>query len=156
MPIFVLSIVSKDFSLPELAAAYAIGICVNLLLALVFFTQQMRLYRNSAYLKIQKNLQKLGWRWNQIEARIEKNEGPEGLQLRQTNEIKKACQTYSLVSIGAVLLSWAGMFLLVLIWISVEKLAKSREEKCLFASRLAEVDLDVTEIEDICRRLGVV
>lgn len=136
--------------MPELAAAFAIGSLVSLLLGLAFTITQLSKYKSNNYKTLQANLDKIDLRWNDLEASVSPKimiDGAEAEAVKKANrkqlveEYKKARTTYAIFTIGAMALSWLGAMFLIVMWVSVKKLIKSRLERALFQSELTEKDL---------------
>jgi hypothetical protein len=138
---------------PELAAGFLVGAVFALATGLIFTLTQLSKYRSSQYLLIQKNLELIGLRWNDLEGCV----GPikeEFTSEQQTfYEVNKARTTYYLFTTAAVLLSWLGFVFLLLMWVSIKKLVRNRNEENLFASPLAFQALDAGRVKEIWQAL---
>lgn len=129
--------------MPELVALFSVGALLSLITGSLFAFLQMARYRSAAYQFVQGNLAKIGLRWNELEG----GPGPydDGLNRR---ELRRARTTYTVFTLIAVLLSWLGFVFLLLMWVSLRKLVKSRLESELFASELARGDLPAVTVTE--------
>ncbi|MGZ3692155.1 MAG: hypothetical protein ACXVAX_11675 [Pseudobdellovibrio sp.] len=128
--------------MPELAAAYSIGFLITLITSLIFTALQLKRYSSKAYLQLQKNLELIDLQWNDLNGSLQE---PKEKQIE--SEIKKARHTYFIIAFIASILSWFGLFFLILMWVSVKKLIKNRLEVYLFTSSLAQSDLTVEQVQ---------
>lgn len=142
--------------MPELAAAFAVGSLVSLLLGFAFTITQLSKYKSNDYRTLQANLAKIDLRWNDLEASVSPreltSEGLEAEAIRKAGrkqlveEYKKARTTYTIFTVGAMAFSWLGALFLIIMWVSVKKLIKSRLERALFQSELTEKDLPKEQV----------
>lgn len=127
--------------MPELFAIFLMGSVASLVTGLLLLFMQLAKYRSGRLLMIQKNLQKIDLRWNDIEG------GTEPLVAGSTErEIERARTTYILFCLFSMMLSWVGFFILLIIWISLKRLIVSKVEKQLFASELALLELERADV----------
>lgn len=137
--------------MPELAAMYLVGAVVSMIVGLAFGLKQRAKYHKSSTLCLQKNLKKIGYRWNDlnlsVEAIVEDAEGADQA------EYKKARFTSILFTIVAVAFSWIGLFFLIIMWVSLKFLMNSRAEKALLVSPLSSSELTISEIKNIFDQL---
>ena len=127
--------------MPELFAIFLLGSILSLITGLIMLFLQLAKYRSDRFLMVQKNLQKIDLRWNDLEG------GTEPVAARSTeNEIARARTTYILCCLFAMMFSWAGFFVLLLIWVSIKKLIVNKLEKQLFTSELALLELDRAQV----------
>ena len=131
--------------MPELAAVFLLGSVFSLVTAALFTFWQMRHYSSLKFQTLQKNLAKIGLRWNDLNSGAE--EVSEGHQkLLEEKERSRAFHTYLIFGTIGVVLSWFGLFLLLMMWVSLKKLVKSRLEERLFDGELVMKDLDAVEV----------
>ncbi|MCC2680376.1 MAG: hypothetical protein K0R29_2952 [Pseudobdellovibrio sp.] len=134
--------------MPELAAGYCIGAALSLVTTFLFFYTHLKIYKNPRYRTLQNNLQLLKVRWSEIDGRLEKfSEGAE------EEEVSRAKNSFLIFGIFAVILSWAGLFFLLLMWFSIKKLVKNRLEDYLFASEAAQKQFSKQEMRDFWLKL---
>lgn len=127
--------------MPELFAIFLMGSVASLVTGLLLLFMQLAKYRSGRLLMIQKNLQKIDLRWNDIEG------GTEPLVAGSTErEIERARTTYILFCLFSMMLSWVGFFILLIIWISLKRLIVNKVEKQLFASELALLELERADV----------
>ncbi|AGH95971.1 hypothetical protein [Pseudobdellovibrio exovorus] len=129
--------------MPELALIFAAGCLASLITGLLFSFFQLSRYRWVKYRTLQKNLVKIGLRWNDLEGVVSDNEDGHTMA-----EYKKARTTYTIFTVVAVMLSWVGCALLLLIWISIRMLVKSGLETAIFASDLASQELTEAQVKE--------
>lgn len=129
--------------MPEIAIIFAAGCLISLITGLLFSYLQLSRYSWEKYRTLQKNLSTIQLRWNDLEGAI--SEYATGQTMA---EYKKAQTTYTIFTVVAVMLSWLGFVLLLLIWFSIRKLVKSNLEDALFASDLAQQELGVNEVRE--------
>jgi hypothetical protein len=116
--------------MPELAAAYALGFisCLALTMLYVFLRERRR---NSHGAKIvQANLAKLQYFWSDSADAI--------VPLKTSSaedETKRSQRTIGYTGLILSLMSWAGVFFLLIIMLSERFFARSRRERRLFGSR---------------------
>lgn len=138
--------------MPELVAMYSVGLVVSMIVGIIFGLKQRSKYHDPAIKHLQKNLRKIGFRWNELNLAVEKmpasfDEDPD------LTEYKKARFTSILFTTAAVLFSWLGCFFLILMWFSLKLLNKSRVEKALLASPLSEKELAAQEVKEVFERV---
>lgn len=102
---------------------------------------QLAKYSSSSFLMVQKNLQKVDLRWNDLEGSTE----PVAADSTE-KEIQKARTTYIVFCLFGTMLSWAGFLILLIIWVSIKKLIVNKLEKQLFTSELALLELDRSQV----------
>lgn len=134
--------------MPELAAGFAIGAALSLIASFLFAYFQLSKYRSLRYLNIQKNLAVIGFRWNDLEGRLEPDQP--GANKR---EVSKARNTYIMFGAAATVLSWLGLFFLLLMWVSITKLVKNRLEIHIFDSVLAKAQQTENDIQAFMQQL---
>ena len=127
--------------MPELAAVFLLGSVLSLVTAGLFTFWQMQHYQSYKFQTLQKNLGKIGLRWNDLNSGAE--EISEG---REEKEKSRALLTYIIFGIIGVVLSWFGLFLLLMMWVSLKKLVKSRLEERIFDGELVLKDLEAPDV----------
>jgi hypothetical protein len=134
--------------MPELALGFSIGAGFSLVLSCIFYFIQIRRYNSKEFLIVQENLKLAELRWNDLEGRLEKwtAEGTEA-------EINKAKHTFFLFGCAAVVLSWLGLFFLLLMWFSIEKLIKNRIANYIFTSEISKKVLSAEQMRDFGLKL---
>lgn len=135
--------------MPELAMMFLMGAVLSLITGALFTFQQMRFYKSFQFLTLQKNLQHIGLRWNDINS--EPEDFSEG---RQQKEIARARFSCLLFTFFAVFLSWFGFFLLLMLWVSLKVLVKSRLEKRIYQSELVLKEFDSIRVNEIWQSLN--
>ncbi len=130
--------------MPELAAFYFVGFFASLTLGVVFGIFQRAKYHSKPYLLLQRNLKLVNLRWNDLNLSVEILTNDH----QQIKEYQKARLTsFSIIFVG-VLLSWVGLFFLIVIWISLKLIGNSRLEKNIYASTLTSQELTPIEVKD--------
>lgn len=127
--------------MPELFVIFILGSVVSLLTGLIMLFLQLAKYSSSRFIMVQKNLQKVNLRWNDLEGSTEP-----AVADSTAKEIEKARTTYILFCLFGMMLSWAGFFILLIIWVSIKKLIVNKLEKQLFTSELALIELDRAQV----------
>lgn len=127
--------------MPELFAIFLLGSVASLVTGLIMLFLQLAKYRSGRLLMVQKNLQKIDLRWNDIEGDTEAFAAGSA-----EKEIERARTTYILFCLFGMMLSWAGFFILLIIWVSLKKLIVNKVERQLFASELAQLELERADV----------
>ena len=134
--------------MPELAIIYSVGCLFSLIVGCVFSLQQRAQYKSEKFLKLQRNLKQINLRYNDLESAIEDN-----IEGASVKEYSRARNTYMLFTSAATILSWLGLFFLILLWFSIKKLISNKTEIKLFASKLALLDLTEAEVQGEYKKL---
>src|SRR4051794_33035667 len=100
--------------MPELALSFCVGAVLSLICSILFYYFQTSRYHLAEFKVLQENLKLINFRWNDLEGRLEKWD-----ESAEQKEVQKAKNTYLLFSIAAVVLSWLGLFFLILMWVSL-------------------------------------
>lgn len=130
--------------MPELAAAYAVGILSSLLLTGLFLFLWSRYRSREAAITLAENLKLVNLYWSDREDRLKPWDE---VEFRKDRE--KAFNSLLATSVGLSFLSWAGFFFILLLMISYRFLARSRLENRLFNSPLAnETRLSRSRVSD--------
>ena len=127
--------------MPELAFVFIIGVLLSLVTGSCFTYLYLSKYKSPHYIVLQKNLIKINLRWNDLEGCTENF-------IEEANELEyvKARSTYMIFSLVCVILSWLGFVLLLIMWVSIEKLIKNKIEKEIFASEMVLKDLNSEQV----------
>jgi hypothetical protein len=137
--------------MPELAAAYTVGFLLCLMLTTLYIFLRERRRSSRAALTVQKNLKKLNLFWSDSTDQI--------LVLESDSAEAEARKSRSAIGITGFilsLLSWAGVFFLLVIMLSERFLARSRRERRLFGSLLAlDSSLDATKVRQFIDELDL-
>lgn len=139
--------------MPELAAMYGLGfVCCLALTMLYVFLRDRRRKSHGAQL-VQTNLKKIGLFWSDHRDSVV----PLSPDVNQA-EARKSQLAIGYTGLILSLLSWAGVFFLLIIMLSERFLARSRRERRLFGSELSKNanltadqvrrDLDVLDIQN--------
>lgn len=137
--------------MPELAAMYLAGSILSMIVGILFGLKQRAKYHRPHMIILQKNLNKIGFRWNELNMAVESRvDLPADIDDR---EYQKARFTSILFTIIAMIFSWLGSLFLVVIWISLNLLNRSRLEKALLASPLSSSELATDEVKNIFQEL---
>ena len=140
--------------MPELAAITLVGSILSLIVGILFGIIEISRYNKTHYKTLQQNLALINLRWNDLEGAAENL--PIGRQQElHEKEIRKAKRTYMIFTFAGVLLSWLGLFLLILMWISVKKLIKNRLERNVFNSNLVTEVLKPDQVTEKWQSLQV-
>lgn len=138
--------------MPELAAMYSVGAMVTLIVGIFFGLKQRAKYHNPAFKNLQKNLRKIGYRWNELNLAVDKM--PEVLEEDpDIAEYKKARFTSIVFTMAAVAFSWLGCGFLILMWLSLKMLKKSKIESELLASPLVVNELAEQVVNEIFEQI---
>ncbi|OFZ28957.1 MAG: hypothetical protein A2622_12725 [Bdellovibrionales bacterium RIFCSPHIGHO2_01_FULL_40_29] len=129
--------------MPELAAFYIVGSVGSLIMGILFGLSMRSKYHSKSYLNLQENLNKQNCRWNDLNLSIESITHSD----QQTNEYGKARMTSIAIVAGAMVLSWLGFLMLVVIWASLKLVSESRLKKKIYGSRLIEHDLSADDVQ---------
>ena len=134
--------------MPELAAFFLLGALVTGLTGGLFTFWQLKHYRSEKYQTLQANLEKIGLRWNDL------NSAPEDFsEGRFEKEKSRALLTYVIFSVIGVVLSWLGVILLLMMWVSLKKLVKSRLEERVYGGELVLSELPASDVTRIWSEL---
>ncbi len=145
--------------MPEIAGFYLVGVLITATIGLVFGSRQRSRYHSKQYIILQKNLQKIELRWNDLNAAVEKIKIPEDINPENSahqfrEEYGNARKSALILLSSASVLSWLGLLFLIVIWGSLRVLAKSRSEISIFASPLTASELARNEVESIYKNLN--
>ena len=128
--------------MPELAAVYTVGFVACLALTMLYVFLRERRRQSHGAQQVQLNLAKAGLYWSDSADAIIALAPTSAIDER--NRSKKAIGTTGLI---LSLLSWLGVFFLLIIMLSERFLARSRRELKLFNSELVHApDLDATQV----------
>jgi hypothetical protein len=119
--------------MPELAAVYFVGLVACLALTILYVFLRKRRRQTRAAETVQTNLRKADFYWSDSRDAVVKW-NPEANELEATKSQKAIALTGSVLA----LLSWAGVFFLLIIMLSERFLARSRRERRLFGSQIAK------------------
>ena len=140
--------------MPEVAGFYAAGLLLSLILGVWFGIKQCSRYYSKSYLLLQKNLQRINLRWNDLNLSVE------SLHPLATSGEQQGAEEYHKAKISMIffiaamtILSWLGLVFLTVIWISLRVLAKPKLETELFASALAKQELADEDVKKIYSNL---
>lgn len=134
--------------MPELAAGFAIGAGLSFITSFFFFYTQLQTYQSTSYRILQNNLKLLNLRWNELDGRLEKY-----ADNAESSEIYRAKNSFLIFGIFAVILSWAGLFFLLLMWFSIRQLVKNRLEDYLLESDLVKRPFTIDEMRTFWQTL---
>ena len=118
--------------MPELAAAYAVGVFASLSLTIVFYFLWSRYRDRTAARTLNENLKSVLLYWSDREDRLKSFTEEE-----ERADRKQGAISLIATSAGLSFLSWAGFFFILILMLSYRYLARSRLEKRLFESELA-------------------
>lgn len=115
--------------MPELAASYAVGFFVVLVLTFLAMWREEQMARSPLMTQIQENLGTLGLRFSHSRDEV----------IKKADDRRQPSQRRTLLIMGVFCsaLSWAGLFFFLLIAVSIEKLAH-KERSHLLQSPLIE------------------
>ena len=128
--------------MPELAAFYALGFLACMALTMLYvFLRDRRRHSHGAEI-VQTNLRKLGLFWSDSADRIVPLE-----EKSAEIESRRSQRTIGYTGMILALLSWAGVFFLLVIMLSERFFARSRRERRLFTSSLVQnLDLSANDV----------
>jgi len=138
--------------MPELAAMYSVGALISMIVATLFALRQRAKYFDPRMVRLQKNLNLIGYRWNDLNLSVD----PLGTDPAQAElaEYKKARATTIIFAVMSVIFSWGGLFFILLMWMSLNLLNKSKAKKILLESPLSESEeLTAQQASHIFERL---
>ncbi len=127
--------------MPELAAAYSIGFVSCLILTIVYIYLRRRRRQSSAAQTLQGNLRKAGLFWSDESDTV----APWSSEAEAT-EARQSQKSVTYTGLILSLLSWAGVFFLLIIMLSERFFARSRRERRIFAFALATTP-DLTDAQ---------
>lgn len=119
--------------MPELAAAYTVGFICCLMLTMLYVFLRDRRRRSRAAQTVQANLKTLNYFWSDSADAIVRLELDSAAK-----EERKSRKTIGTTGLILSLLSWLGVFFLLMIMLSERYLARSRRERKLFSSSLSK------------------
>ena len=128
------------------------------LAGILFGLKQRANFHSKSYSILQKNLQKINLRWNELNLSLDKLDtsiAAKAADELQAEEYDKARISSVLFLSWACVLSWLGLFFLIMIWISLHFLGKSRLRTKLFASQLSHGELDASAVINIYKELAL-
>lgn len=134
--------------MPELAAAYGVGLILTLCLMGLHMFLQSRKQRSPEMRQVQSNLKKINLFWSESESQI-KDYAPGA----ETKDAQKSIRSILVSGIGLAFLSWLGLFFQFVLMLSLRYLAVKRLEIRLFESELAEKDLDAEKSREIAAQI---
>lgn len=134
--------------MPEIAAAYAVGIFLTLALVGLHIYLQSRKQQNPSMRQLQKNLKKINLFWSESESAI-KTYTPGA----EKQDAAKSIRSILISGAGFSFLSWLGFFLQLMLMFSLRYLAVKRVETRLFESELTEKDLDAEKSRDLVAKI---
>lgn len=137
--------------MPELAAVYALGFVACLALTILYvFLRERRRHSRGAQM-IQANLAKLNLYWSDSADAIVPLTADSAI-----DETRRSQRTIGYLGLLLSLLSWIGVFFLLIIMVSERYLARSRRERHLFGSKLArEAQFDANVVRSELHDLDV-
>lgn len=128
--------------MPELAAVYSVGFLVCLILTMIYVFLRERRRHSLGARNVQTNLAKLNLYWSDSADAV--------VPLTETSaeeEARRSQRTIGYTGLILSLLSWLGVFFLLVIMLSERFFARSRRERNLFGSDLAHnPSLDASEV----------
>lgn len=130
--------------MPELAFIILIGSGLSLVAGVIIYLTELRKYKSSEFLLLEKNLRQINKRWDDLNKSIDDYTigGKSAEADRQINTI--------LIFTGvAILLSWLGFFFYLLIYISIKKLGRNRLSDKVFDSTLVQKELSAAEVQSV-------
>lgn len=137
--------------MPELAAAYTLGFVCCLALTLLYVFLRERRRHSASALVLQSNLRKLNLFWSDSADAIIPLQSDSVAQERRRSQT-----TIGYLGLVLSLLSWGGLFFMLIIMLSERFFARSRRERRLFGSRLAQDStIPASEVRSLLRELDV-
>lgn len=123
--------------MPELAASYAIGALVTLMMVLFVLWREYRTVHSLAYRQLQQNLASIDKKWSDSLDKIVET---------QTQEGTSFLKSMGIFGVFCVFLSWLGLFFFILIYVSIRVLTRSIRSQ-LLTSELAQKQLSPEQIQ---------
>lgn len=142
--------------MPELVAIGFVGailtfICVNLNLYKVH-----KSFQNPKFLMLNHNLNSVQMYWSQERGQLLKVKDGRSQSEYQKQDYEKSTKSAFLFGTILIFMSWLGLFLFLIYYFSITKLARPRLEKDLFESPLAQKDLmDANRVQALLKSLNV-
>lgn len=130
---------------PEFAAAFTVGSLVTFSVVNLNLYLVHREFKSPKVHLVNHNLSRANLFWSNDSKRIIKiPEGTDRQQMRKS-DYQKSTKSAFIFGTIMIFLSWFGLALFLLYFISLHKIAKSREEIKLFNSQLATQDIQSSE-----------
>lgn len=140
--------------MPELAVIFIIGSVLTFLLVNLNLFLVHKEFKSMKLYFVNHNLSKIQLFWSTDAKQILKITSESDRKQMRLSDYKKATRSAFIFGTLMIFLSWFGMVLFFLYFVSLHKLAKSREEIKLFSSVLAEQDVsDPQQINKTLRDL---
>ena len=127
--------------MPELAVFVLIGLLVCAISTVIVYMVEMRRFSLFEASHLQKNLSKIDKRWNSLKQMIESNTEA-NLQAQQSS----MTFTIFVFGIGMSLLSWFGLFMFLVTYLSIRLMGGSRLEIQLL-KELNHRDMDRSDVQ---------
>jgi len=138
--------------MPELAASYVVGVLISFLVTALNIGLRNRHRKSTAYRRLEQNLRRADFFWSDNEDRI-----VDWSETRAKEDASRGNTSFIIAGALIAALSWAGALFLVILVLSEHVIARSRREKAVFASALAQRDeLSRHEVETLVKELNSV
>jgi hypothetical protein len=135
--------------MPELAAAFSVGFIACWLLMSIFLVLVSRRRRSPEFLLLGKNLRQLNLYWSESTDQILP-------WSEEALETERKASRKSIILMGGLLslFSWIGFVLILILMVSYRFLARSRLEKTILSSSLAQTALAPAEVKKLLMELA--
>lgn len=135
--------------MPELAFIGTLGGLTSLIFGAIVFYMELSKFKDSRYLQLQKNLNTVQLRWNDLAGDLESI-----LDGSFEKEKNKLITTLSMMTGFAFLLSWIGLFFFIIIYISFKKIARGKKYHKLILNKVDQISMNETQMKDILEKMN--
>lgn len=124
--------------MPEIAAIGFVGAIVTFIAVNLNLYWVHRSFQTQEIKTLNHNLSLIGRYWSQEQARILEVKAPQTQEDLQKKDYQKSTRSAFIFGTMMIFLSWFGLFIFALYFLSTNKLAKSRLEERIFSSELVK------------------
>jgi len=124
--------------MPEIAAVGLVGAVVTFIVVNWNLYWVHRSFQRSPFLTLNHNLWKIGRYWSLEQGRVVEIETGKTQEEYQRKDHQKATRSAFIFGTMMIFLSWFGLLIFAIYFVSITKLAKSRLEQRIFTSSLVQ------------------
>ncbi|MGZ5278425.1 MAG: hypothetical protein ACXWC9_00685 [Pseudobdellovibrionaceae bacterium] len=140
--------------MPEIAAVGLIGAIVTFLVVNWNLYWVHRSFQRPSFQTLNHNLSKVGRYWSLEQGRVIEVETGKTQEEIQKKDHQKATWSAFIFGTMMIFLSWIGLLIFAIYFVSITKLAKSRLEQRIFASSLVQdSNLSQSQIQSTLKEL---
>jgi hypothetical protein len=140
--------------MPEIAAVGLVGAIVTFLVVNINLYWVHRGFQKSEFRCLNHNLSKVGRYWSLEQGRVVGIEDGKAHEELEKKDHQRSLRSAFLFGTLLIFLSWLGLVLFVIYFVSTTKLAKSRLEQRIFSSALVQnSNLAKSEVESLLQEL---